>query len=162
MNKKIKIIIISQLIIVGAFFIWGILFRAESNNVLPSNILGMLTKVQTMSDWQNFLWCFSNNLAILFIIFWLNYLTYGVLGGLWCANSAFTLGALIKFSIISKLWLSVIFMLLELSSSVFMMISSTFLKFKKDYKKTLISFLIIAIILFVAAVLEMIVLKLYK
>ncbi|MDR2074526.1 MAG: hypothetical protein LBP36_04140 [Oscillospiraceae bacterium] len=162
MNRKIKIISMSQLAVVTVFFVWGILFRAESNGVLPSNVLGMLTKVQTTSDWQNFLWCFSNNLAVLFIIFWLNYWTYGILGGLWCANSAFTLGALIKFSIISKLWLSVIFMLLELSSSVFMMISSTFLKFKKDYKKTLISFLIIAIILFVAAILETIVLKLYR
>ncbi|MDR1627179.1 MAG: stage II sporulation protein M [Oscillospiraceae bacterium] len=159
MNRKNKIITISQLIIVGAFFIWGIFFRAESNSILPSNVLGMLTKVQTTSNWQNFLWCFSNNLAVLFIIFWLNYWTFGAVGTIWCANSAFTLGALIKFSIISKLWLSVIFMLLELVASVLMMIASMRQKFEKNYKKMLIYFLIIAVTLLVAAILETIVLK---
>ncbi len=177
--KKTYIISLVQLIIQFACFIWGICFTSNSN-VVSTNFLEILTKIQVTNSWQNFIWCFTNNLSVVFIVFWLSYWSFGVLGTLWCANSAFMLGAMIKFSIMTNSWISVCFILLELTASIIAMLSSTYFIFnrisKKNYlhgfeyetekkkreKNILLSLLIIASIFLIAAILETVALNLIK
>ena len=110
--KKVYLISLLQLIFQITFFVWGIYFESNSD-VIPSNFLEILTKVQTTNALQNFIWCFTNNVAVLFIVFWLSYWTFGIIGTLWCANSSFMLAAMIKLSLGIGSWISVCFMLLE-------------------------------------------------
>ncbi len=184
--KKIYLIGLLQLIFEISFFIWGIYFKSNSN-IISSNFLEVLTKVQTTNDLQNFIWCFTNNLVVLFIIFWLSYWTFGIIGTLWCANSSFMLGSIIKLSIGIGSWISVIFILLELSASIIMILFSTYFRFekskfkkfcKKNYinmndeicktvkkkreKNILIILSLIATILLIAAILETFALSLIK
>ena len=135
--KKIYWISLAQIIIQIACFIWGIYFVSNSD-IMPTNFLEMLTKIQTTNNWQNFIWCLTNNLSVLFIVFWLSYWTFGVAGTLWCANSAFMLGAMIKLSVTINSWISVSFMLLELTASIIVMVSSTYFMFDKNSKKNYI------------------------
>lgn len=174
--NKFYIIIFIQLLIQIIFLILGINFKSNYNsNIIPSNILGMITKIQTTNNMKNFIWCFSNNLTVLFINFWLNYWTYGILGTIWCANSAFLFGYMIKISLMIKSWTSVIFVILEIFASSIMLFSSTYFRFKKSFSKLTIDdkkyekkrdeknilsyMIIICIILLIAASLETFVLS---
>ena len=179
--NKLYSINIAQIILFISFFLWGFNFKSESN-VISTNILGMLTKVQTTNTMQNFLWCFSHNLTIMFIVFWISYWTFGVVGTIWCVNNAFMLGGLIKLSLtsVNNPWLSVTFMILELLAAIILALTSTYFVLfknrKKNYiyeneyeiekknrqKNVLITLGIIAIILLIAAIIETIVLSLIK
>ncbi len=182
--KKVYLINLTQFILQVIFFIWGMHFRSDSNDI-SANILGMLTKIQTTSNFQNFFWCFTNNLSVLFIVFWLSYWTFGIIGTLWCTNSSFALGAMIKFSFIVHSWISLCFILLELMASIFTVVSSTYFRIEKfkfknfckknqinindeKYKTTerkqeknmLITVITVAFVLLIAAILETIALSL--
>lgn len=177
--KKVYLIALFQLFIQIAFFIWGICFKSNSN-VIPTNFLEMLSKVQTTSSLQNFIWCFTNNLTVLFIVFWINYWTFGIIGTMWCANSSFILGAMIKLSLSIGSWVAVCFMLIELIASIIVILTGTYFRFekhkfkrfckrnyidvdnavrkttkKKREKNILITLAMVASILLIAAVLEM-------
>lgn len=133
--KKIYLIGLLQLIIQIAFFVWGICFKSNSN-VIPTNFLEILTKVQTTNSFQNFIWCFTNNLTVLFIAFWVSYWTFGIIGTVWCANSSFMLGAMIKLSLSVNSWIAVCFMLLELIAVMIAALSSAYFRFEKSkFKK---------------------------
>ena len=106
--KKNYLIGLAQLIVQIACFVGGIYFSSNSN-VISSNFLEMLTKVQTTNSLQNFFWCSTNNLAVLFIVFWLSYWTFGIIGTFWCANFSFMLGLMVKLSPIIGSWISVCF-----------------------------------------------------
>lgn len=182
--KKVYLINLAQLILQVVFFIWGMYFKSDSQNISAST-LGMLTKIQTTSNFQNFFWCFTNNFSVLFIVFWLSYWTFGIIGTLWCANSSFVLGAMVKFSFVIRSWISPCFMLLELIASMFIVIASTYFriekfKFKnfceenqinidskrlkiakrKQEKNMLITMVTVAFILLIAATLETVALNL--
>lgn len=177
--RKLSVINLLQVILLTIFFIWGIFFKSNAN-VVSANFLGMLTKVQTTNSLQNFIWCFTNNFAVLFIMFWLSYFTFGVVGTLWCMKSAFSLGYMIKFSFGIRSYLSVCFILLELSAIVIMLLFSTRFRAQRfrlkkvqddmsddDYdkekkyleKNILLVFAVIFLILLVSATLEMITLS---
>lgn len=134
--KKIHLISLVQLIVYIVFFVCGICFNS-TNDTVSSNVLGMLTKIQITNNFQNFLWCFTNNFAVLFIVFWLSYWTFGVIGTLWCVNSSFALGSMIKFSLIINSWICVCFISLELIASIFVIITSTYFRIKRFQFKTL-------------------------
>lgn len=123
MIKKINIVNFFQLILLSVFFICGIFFQRNSN-IVSANFLGMLTKVQTTDSLQNFVWCFTNNFAVLFIIFWLSYFTFGVIGTLWGVSSAFSLGCMIRLSFYIQSFMSVGFILLELCACALMVLFS--------------------------------------
>lgn len=181
-NAKINVIIsFLQLIILIIFFIWGINFKTESR-VLDSNFFGVLSKIQISSNWQNFFWCLTNNISVLFIVFWLNYLTFGIIGTLWNLNNVFILAKIIKISLLLNSWLGVIFISLEIFSSLYSLLLSTHFrlekyKLRKSYKEhhineityknydkhlkrnILINLSIIGGLLLIAAILETITLK---
>lgn len=181
------IICLFQILLQIVFLIWGVNFESNSN-VINTNFLNLLTKVQTNSPLQNFAWCFSNNLIVMFIIFWINYWTFGILGTLWCANSSFMLGSLIKYSLVINSWLSICFILLELIDSLIIISTSTYFRFErfkfkkfckennnvsnvniedekrnafkeKTRKNILVTFAIVACVLLIAAMLETVVLS---
>ena len=88
--NKIKLILGVHLLIQMACIVPVLLFK-PNDNMIPSTLLEIVTKVQTTNSFQNFVWCFTNNFAILFIIFWVNYWTWGTVGTIWCISSAFIL-----------------------------------------------------------------------
>lgn len=179
--KRYYLIIFSQLVLQILFFILGINFNSPESNIHTS-FLEILTKVQINNVWQDFIWCLTNNIAVVFIVFWLNYWTWGIVGTLWGINNSFILGAVFRFCFILNSWLSVCFVMLEFIALVYSSLGGSYFRFKKDgFKKSLnlfhitdekysaiktrqeknivINFLAIFIILFVAAVLESIVLN---
>lgn len=163
-STKIKLILGIHLLIQIAFVVIGFCFKSN-DNVIPSTLLEIVTKVQTTNSFQNFIWCFTNNFAILFIVFWINYWTFGVVGTIWCTSSAFILGSVIKVSMTLNLWIVPIFVSLELIASIIILLSSTYYRFEKSVGKekrqrgTIITLGIVALILVIAAVLETIVLN---
>ena len=186
-SKKIKAVyylLIAQLILQVVCLIWGFNFKSDSN-VVSSSILGMITKVQCTNNLQNFIWAFTHNLAMMFIIFWLSYFTFGIIGTFWCVNNSFMIGGLAKayFGIMSSsAWLSILFMVLELIAAMLVTLSSTYFKLerhnfkkafrnkidfdeiykiekKKHEKSILYVFAAVAIVLLIAAILETIVLS---
>jgi len=184
--KKIYIISVFQILLQIAFLVWGIHFKSNSN-IVDTNFLSLLTKIQTTGSLQNFIWCLTNNITVLFVIFWLSYWTFGIIGILWCVNSSFMLGAIIEISLIERSWISIWFVLLEFLASMIIVLSSTYFRFekfrfKKDCKKNhidvddekyklgnkkrekniLIIFAVVTAILLIAATLETIALSLIK
>lgn len=163
--KKIYIVGLIQLIFQVVFFVLGFNFKPNSDNI-SSNFLEVLTKVQTTNSFQNFIWCFTNNLAVLFIVFWLSYWSWGILGTLWCANSSVIMGKLIKLSLMINSWISICFILIELIASWAVMVSSTYFRIDKCLKSELREKYIlrvmgiITIILILAALLETLALNL--
>ncbi len=186
-SKKIKAVhylLIAQLVLQVVCLIWGFNFKSDSS-VVSSSILGMITKVQCTNNLQNFVWAFTHNLAMMFIIFWLSYFTFGIIGTFWCINNSFMIGALAKayFGIMSSsAWLSILFMVLELIAAILVTLSSTYFKLerhnfkkafrnkidfdeiyriekKKHEKSILYVFAAVAIVLLIAAIIETIVLS---
>ncbi len=135
--EKIKIIFSLQILLQIAFLICGITFKPNSN-VINTNFLSMLTKVQAFSNLQNFIWCFSNNLIVMFIIFWINYWTFGVVGTIWSINSSLLLGSIIEYSLIINSWISVSFVLLEFIVSIITIVSSTYFRFERFKSKRIL------------------------
>lgn len=156
--KVIHIICFFQLILQITFLIFGICFKSDSN-VLDTNFLSLLTKVQSTNTLQSFFWCFTNNIAVLYAIFWFNYWSFGVIGSVWCIGSCFMLGAVIEFAVIYNSWIAIFFIILELLASMIIILSSTYFRFekfeKKDRQRYILTVLfIVAVILLIAAVLE--------
>ena len=185
-NKKViqvNYLSAAQVVLQIILLIWGFNFKSDSNEV-SSTILGMVSKVQSTNDIQNFVWLFTHNLTIMFIVFWVSYLSFGIIGTLWCINNAFMLGALAKVYLIfiDNSWLAILFMSLEFIAAAVVMVSSTYFriekyKLKKTFKNSLSGFdekyisikkkleknilyvfAVLAITLFVAAILETVVL----
>ena len=164
--KTIHIICLLQSILQITFLIFGICFKSDSN-VLDAGFLSLLTKVQSTSTLGNFFWCFTNNVAVLYTIFWFNYWSFGIIGTVWCAGSSFMLGAVIEFALIYNSWISVFFIVLELLASMIIILSSTYFRFEKLERKVreryiLIVLFVVTVILLVAAVLETIALSIIK
>lgn len=163
-SNKIKLILGIHLLIQMAFVVLGFFFKSN-DNVIPTTLLEVVTKVQTTNSFQNFVWCFTNNFAILFIIFWVNYWTWGTLGTIWCTSSSFILGSVIKVSIALNLWMVPIFVSLELIASIIILMSSTYYRFEKNLEKEkrqrgiIITLTVVSLILLIAAILETIVLN---
>lgn len=163
-SNKIKLILGMHLLIQMACVVLGFFFKSN-DTVIPSTLLEIVTKVQTTNSFQNFVWCFTNNFAILFIIFWVNYWTFGIVGTIWCTSSAFILGSVIKVSMALNLWMVPIFISLELIASIIILLSSTYYRFEKNIEKekrqrgTMITLAVVALILLIAAILETIVLN---
>ena len=109
--NKIYLINLVQILIIIVFFIIGFNFKPDGNTI-SSTVLSMLTKVQTTDSLQNFIWLFTHNLMINFVIFWISYFSFGVIGTLWCISNTFMIGLLTKLylTIIDKVWLELIFM----------------------------------------------------
>ena len=161
------------------FLFWGFNFKSDSSEI-SSTILGMVSKVQSTNDIQNFIWLFTQNIVVMFVLFWVSYFSFGVIGTIWCINNTFMLGALAKvyLLVVDYAWLALVFMALELISTTIVMISSTKFRYERSkakkifagndemYKKTkkqqeksiLVVFAVIAGLLLIAAVLETIVL----
>ena len=170
-TNKIKLILVLQLIVQIVCSILGLSLKLSSD-IVPSTFLTVMTKVQTAGNLQNFLRCFTNNLSVLFIIFWLNYWTVGIIGTLWCANSVFVLSSVIKTSLLLNSWIAPCFLILELIASVTTVTMSTYFGISKIYKldkesegnkreKSILSAMaLIAIITLVAAILETVALSL--
>lgn len=161
--KVIHVICLLQLLLQITFLIFGICFKSDSN-VLNTSFLSLLTKVQSTNTLGRFFWCFTNNISVLYMIFWINYWSFGILGTIWCVGSSFMLGAVIEFALICNSWISVFFSVLELLASMIIILSSTYFRFEKFEKKVrhryiLIFLLVVAAILLVAAVLETIALN---
>lgn len=182
--KRIYYFSTVQVVLQIMFLILGFNFKSDSSEI-SSTILGMVSKVQTTNDIQNFIWLFTHNLTIMFVVFWVSYLSFGVIGTLWSINNAFMIGALAKvyLTFVNNVWLTLLFMSLEFIAAAVVMVSSTNYrieksKLKKAYKKNpygseeefisgkkkleklmLYVFGIVAGILLVAAVLETIVLS---
>lgn len=179
-NKKYFINLV-QLLIIIVFFIIGINFKAEGSTI-SSTILSMLTKVQTSTPLQNFIWLLTHNLTVMFLVFWLSYFSFGVIGTLWCISDSFMIGMLAKsyVAIINNSWLSILFMVLELIAAILVTLSSTYFKLerhnfkkafrnkidfdeiykiekKKHEKNILYVFAAVAIVLLIAAIIETIV-----
>lgn len=163
-SNKLKLILGIHLLIQMACVIMGFLFKSN-DNVVPSTLLEIVTKVQTTNSFQNFVWCFTNNFAILFIVFWVNYWTWGIVGTIWSSSSAFVLGSVIKVSMTLNLWIVPIFISLELIASIIILISSTYYRLEKNIEKgkrqkgIIITLTVVSLILLIAAILETIVLN---
>lgn len=181
--NKTHLINLVQILIIIVFFIIGFNFKPDGNTI-SSTVLSMLTKVQTTDSLQNFIWLFTHNLMINFVIFWISYFSFGVIGTLWCISNTFMLGLLTKLylTIIDNVWLALLFMSLEFIAAIITMVSSTSFriekfKLKKTFKYSLSGFDenytskkkklernilyvfgMVAVILFVAAILETVVL----
>ncbi len=163
------------------FLIFGFVSKFDSH-VMGTNFLGLLTKIQTTGSFQNFIWCFTNNFTVLFIIFWLSYWSFGAVGILWCVNSSYVLGVVLRFSWDINSPMAISFILLEFASSVIIVATSMYFRFVKHQfakfcetnyigkdnpiyrtwknkreKNILITLGAVAIILLIAAILEMIV-----
>lgn len=176
-------LVLIQAVIQLCFFIIGMNFRSESS-MMSSVLLGILTKVQVTNDFQNFIWAFSNNISILFIIFWISYWTFGVMGCICCINLSFVLGTIMQLAIAMNSLSAISFVAFEFLATL--IITLTSFKFRidkfdftkmcekesivpedisckvwkqKHHKKIIMTFLCISIILLVAAVLETYVLK---
>lgn len=133
--KKVYTICLFQILLQIVFLVLGFNFKSDTN-VINANFLSMLTKVQTTGHLKNFVWCLTNNIIVLFIIFWLSYWTFGIFGTVWCANSSFVLGSLIEYSLAMNSWLSICFILLELLDSMVIVLASTYFRFEKfKFKK---------------------------
>lgn len=177
---KTKIVGMAQILIIITFFIIGFTFKSD-NNAVSSTMLGMLTKVQSTNNLQNFAWLFTHNLTLMFVVFWISYFSFGSIGTLWCINNSFMIGALAKIylTIFDNAWLSILFMALELVAGIIVMTSSTYFRLekrklkkafekksneyieqkKKQDKKILYVFALIATLLLIAAILETLVLS---
>lgn len=180
---KTSLVNLVQMLAIITFFIIGFNFKSEAA-ALPSTVLGMLTKVQSTNDLQNFVWLFTHNITLMFVVFWLSYFSFGAVGTIWCIGNAFMAGVLanLYLNIIKHPWLSILFIALEFAAEIVITISSTYLRFKKfnlkkanndkiysaenyaKYKKKyekniLFVYAIIAIILLIAAILESVVLS---
>lgn len=182
--KRIYYLSAAQVVLQIIFLIWGFHFKSDSSEV-SSTILGMVSKVQSTNDIQNFVWLFTHNLTIMFVVFWVSYFSFGIIGTLWTINNAFMIGALAKVYLIfvDDAWLALLFMSLEFIAATLVMVSSTSFrieksKLKKAFKYSLSGFDenyisrkkklernilyvfgMVAVILFVAAILETIVLS---
>lgn len=137
-NKNVYSLLLVQLILQIISLILGFNFKSNSNSI-SSIMLGMITKVQGTNSFQNFIWAFTQNLTIMFLVFWVSYFSFGIIGTLWCINNSFMLGSLAKvyFDIIhSDVWLSILFMALELIAAIAVTFSSTYFRFEKyNFKK---------------------------
>ena len=153
--KVIHIICFFQLILQITFLIFGICFKSDSN-VLDTNFLSLLTKVQSTNTLQSF---FGALQIILQFYMRFSGLIIGVIGSVWCIGSCFMLGAVIEFAVIYNSWISIFFIILELLASMIIILSSTYFRFEKFEKKdrqryTLTVLFIVAVILLIAVVLE--------
>lgn len=161
-NRTLWIVAICSLIQIVCFLLG--FFYKTSETVMPTTFLEMIPKVQANSM-QNFLWCFANNLAILFLAFWVNYWSWGILGTVWCASSSFIIGAVIKFSLVLKLWAVPVFACLELSAIIIVVLSSVYYRFEKELEKEkrhkgiTTVYAIVVVLLIIAAIIETFVLK---
>ena len=180
--KKVYYFIMLQLFFNTLFLIMGFYFKSD-NNVVSSSILGMVTKVQCTNDVQNFIWLFTHNLTVMFLGFWFNYFTFGIVGTFWSINNAFMLGTLIKiyWNILDNAWLSILFVAIEFATTLITIFSSTYFRFektcfkkkfdneficsenyiikKKAYEKNILhTFLLVTLLLLISAILETIVL----
>lgn len=181
--KRIYYFSAAQVVLQIMFLIWGFNFKSDSSEI-SSTILGMISKVQSTNDIQNFVWLFTHNLTIMFIVFWVSYLSFGIIGTLWSINNAFMLGALAKVYLmfIDNAWLALLFMSLEFIAATLVMVSSTkfrieksklkdkfkyslsgfdenYISIKKKLERNILHvFGIVVIILFVAAIFETVVL----
>lgn len=177
---KTNIVNLAQILVIAIFFIIGFNFKSEAA-ALPSTALEMLTKVQSTDDFQNFIWLFTHNITLMFVVFWISYFSFGAVGTVWCIGNAFMAGVLanLYLTIIKNPWLSILFIALELAAEIIITISSTYFriekfKFKKAYKDNLseyeirkkkqeknilLTFATVAVLLFVAALFETIVLS---
>lgn len=174
--NKTHLINLVQILIIIVFFIIGFNFKPDGNTI-SSTVLSMLTKVQTTDSLQNFIWLFTHNLMINFVIFWISYFSFGVIGTLWCISNTFMLGLLTKLylTIIDNVWLALLFMSLEFIAATLVMVSSTSFRIekfklsrsdenytnkkKKLERNILYVFGMVAIILLIAAIIETIVLS---
>lgn len=179
--RKVGIQILYLLFVLSQilFLIFGFVSRFDSH-VISTNFLGLLTKIQTTSSFQNFVWCFTNNFFVLFIIFWISYWSFGLVGVLWCTNSSYVLGVVLAFSCDIHSLVAIIFVLLEFACSVVIVEASIYFRFSKykfskfceiNYidkdnpiyqtwkskqdKNVLITLGVVASILLIAAILEM-------
>ena len=163
-SNKLKIVLGIYLLILAVCFVLGFFFKSN-DNVVPTTLLEIVTKVQTTNSFQNFIWCFTNNFAILFITFWVNYWTWGTIGIIWCASSTFILGSVTKFSVALNLWIVPVFISLELMASIIILLSSTYYRFEKNIEKgerqrgIIITLIVVTLILIIVAILETIVLN---
>ena len=186
--KKIYFISLFQLLIQIGVFVWGLCFQSNANeNVMSANFLDIITKVQTTNPIQNFLFCFINNLVLSFILFWVNYWTFGTIGTIWSVNNCFILGSMVQLAFIVNSWLIVCFVSIEFIAIIITTILSAYFRFEKfkikkffkkarikvddeiykdtktkQEKKILISLALIALVLLIAAILETIALSLIK
>ena len=133
-NKRAYFWVSVQFTLQLACFIWGFFYSSNAVSIQP-HFLSTMSRIQNTGNLQNFIWCFSNNLCILFVSFWANYFTYGIVGTILCFNSVFLLGSISKF-VISVSWYRYLsFILMEFLNILIIAISSTYFTYQKNCKK---------------------------
>ena len=131
--KKEHFLVILQLTLQVACFVWGFTYKSDVVTLQPS-FLSTMSRIQTTKSLQNFLWCFSNNICILYVTFWLNYFTYGVVGTIVAFNSVFALGAISRVALALSWFHYLSFVLIEFLNALIIAASSTYFAYMRNRK----------------------------
>lgn len=109
---------------------------------------------------HNFVWCLAGSLTIFLVVFWVNYLTCGIVGTLLFIVPTYVLGIIIKLSLSSNSWLVSIVACLESVTMLSVVLLSIYYKFENDFKKkqlygrTMFIYIPVIAILFIWALVE--------
>lgn len=152
MKKVCKIVIPCEIILIVCGLLSGI-FHRNNTTTISMGFVSMATKSFYTNYWQNLLWLLSNNFAVLFLAYFANYWTAGILGTLWTVRTAFIFGVLYKLYIyFPNKFLSLFFVTLELISASAVAIASTYHTIEKQ--KPIYIWYTVPILVLIAAAIE--------
>lgn len=167
--RKNNILISFQIALFVTCFILGCFYFSPKSDRINVQFISMLTKLQSTNFFGNVCWLFSHNFSIMFIIYLISYLTFGVIGTLWCAVNSFMIGALLKIYVtmihnnVVDLIIGCSFMAIEFACSVAIAYFSTYFRIedhkskKIDKVKSIIVIDTVAVLLLISAILEAVV-----
>ena len=158
LHKRLKITILLQAILSISLFLCGALIATKSN-VISSQFLGIVSRSHASNLWQHFFWITGNNFSVFFIIFWLNYFTYGIGGTLLALNSFRVLGAVSRYAIAINSYFSLAFIVIEVITLLFVNTNSTLLGKSKDKRNVILTLFIITICVIIGGILETLAIK---
>ena len=160
--KNRKIIYLIFYIAFLSTFLFGALNNQSETNIIDLKFIKLSAKAQCNNWLSNFVFLLTNNIAIEFVLFWLNFWTYGIIGTIFLLSSSFAMGLVSKLLIELDLFYGISFVLLELVVSAFVFTKSLdfrLLKTKIEYDHMIKIFKVVSLLLIVAALIEVFVIE---
>lgn len=172
--RKNNILICFQICLFVICFILGCFYFSPKSDRINVQFISMLTKLQSSNFLGNVCWLFSHNFSIMLIIYLMSYLTFGVIGTLWCSANSFMIGALMKIyvTMIHNNFVDRImgcsFMAIEFACSVAITSFSTYFRIedhkqkKIDKVNSVIVIDSVAVLLLISAIIESMIIHMYS
>lgn len=160
--KNRKIIYLILYIAFLSAFLFGILNNKYETDTVDLNILRLSAKAQCNNWINNFIFLLSNNIAVEFVLFWINFWTYGTIGTIFLLSSSFAMGLVSKLLIELGLFYGISFVLLELIVSAFVFTKSLEFRISKtkiEFDHMIEIFKVVPLLLIIAALIEVFVIE---